>query len=462
MRYRLLKSTYFVRLRSAIAALATLAFITATPFALGQSGESAPQKITAPQEQTSIPPASAASSDTSHQPTTAAKLHAKIQEEPKDAASESQSKAITEDELKRLLLGKDLFLRGGFLDNNLSFNENGKLVSHSAKGSYTLNSVRIERLRLTKHKLELEATRYGLHFLGQLAYESSSSAYDRVRVTPNKKFVKITIDREVVVSPKKKKNKGAAKGKSAKPSSPPTSISPSGPDNATNKDDANINKDEEERTPEEQLKASIAATPTAERPIDPDSVTTTVSPAHAASVLRNALEVIFANSLDEAMMKSLPDFWASYYRSAEQHAEFHPANPNVLPLSSVDKKPRLLSNFEPPSNEYAQSCAVAGMSLYRTVIGPDGKPDEIAIIRPIGFGLDENAVDSIRKAKFEPGFKDGRPVAVVIDLVVQFRIYSNRTAQSSPQGTEQKEAKPEDGKALPKQSPLPGPYGTGR
>ena len=68
------------------------------------------------------------------------------------------------------------------------------------------------------------------------------------------------------------------------------------------------------------------------------------------------------------------------------------------------------------------------MALYHVVVGADGKPGEIAVARPIGFGLDENAVASIRKASFSPAMKDGKPVPVLLDLVVQFRIYSKRTS----------------------------------
>jgi hypothetical protein len=90
------------------------------------------------------------------------------------------------------------------------------------------------------------------------------------------------------------------------------------------------------------------------------------------------------------------------------------------------------------------------MALYHTVIGPDGKPGEIAVARPIGFGLDENAVSAIRKATFDPAMKDGKPVPVLLDLVVQFRIYSKRTAVSG---------KPEvDDKTT---TQLPGPYSVG-
>ena len=115
---------------------------------------------------------------------------------------------ISEADLKQILVGKALFLRDGYLDNSLSFNEYGHLIGHSPQGSYTLNAIQIDRVRLSKHKVTLEGARYGLHFLGQLAFEDTSSAYDRVRITPNKKVLKITIDREVVVKPKKEAKGG--------------------------------------------------------------------------------------------------------------------------------------------------------------------------------------------------------------------------------------------------------------
>ena len=66
---------------------------------------------------------------------------------------------MTEDELKRMLVGKQLYLRGGYMDNSLSFSEFGKLIGHSPQGSYTLNQIQIDRVRLTKHKVELEGER---------------------------------------------------------------------------------------------------------------------------------------------------------------------------------------------------------------------------------------------------------------------------------------------------------------
>ncbi len=195
--------------------------------------------------------------------------------------------------------------------------------------------------------------------------------------------------------------------------------------------------------------AEIAAAPAAERPADAKSVTTTTSQAHSNKLLRDALDNVFAQPFDSRMMESMPGFWKLYYAAAATKTDYRPADPAVLRQSDVDKKARLTSTFEPQSNEYAQDHGVAGICLYHVVIGADGKPGEIAVARPIGFGLDENAVDSIRKATFEPAIKNGNPVPVMLDLVVEFRIYSNRTAVTG-NPSEQPAAAPS----------LPGPYST--
>ena len=364
--------------------------------------------------------------------------------------SEPAYSEITEDELKQQLVGKSLFLRGGYLDNSLTFNEHGAIIGHSAQGSFTLSGIEIDKVHLTKHKLELEGARYGLHFLGALAYEDPTTAVDRVRITPKKKVVKITIDREEVLPRKNKNEKQGDRGK--KPSGGPRrTAAPSGPPpaaQATPPATALGAADTGQQSDADQAKAEIAAAPAAERPADPASVTATYSQGHANNMLKDALSRVFAAGIDDKLIASMPDCWKLYYQAQAANADYRPADPAVMRQNAVDKKARLLTAFQPESNEYAQANAVSGMALYHTVIGPEGKPVEIAVGRPIGFGLDESAVDAIRKASFEPAIKDGKPVPVLLDLVVQFHIYSKRTAAASP---------PEDTGKQPKPT-LPGPY----
>lgn len=485
----------------------------ATPAQTPAQPDAAPQS----QNPATAPPSAdnsaqpAASQDTSTQPAAtpaangqpeapaAGKPAASAPGEPAQSASEEPG-ATTEDELKKMLIGKPLFLRNGYLFDQLSYNELGMLIGRSPHASYTLSAVQIDKVRLTKHKLELEGARYGLHFLGALATEDPATAMDRVKITPKKKTLKITIDREIVVKPKKEKPVKPAKTKPADaqviqskesiakatatlapvmpepvPASDATATAaatpgaagePQGAEAPKQPADANASASpastsaaapegahpESAAQPEaadaDQGKAEMAAAPKEERPADPNSVTFTLSPAHAAKILKKAINNVFATGLDDRMMASMPDFWKNYYQAAQAKTDFQPSDPAVMRQGTVDQKAKLTSKFEPASNQYAQDNGVAGMALYHVVIGPDGTPGEIAVARPIGFGLDENAVTAIQAAKFSPAIKDGKPVAVLLDLVVQFRIYSKRTSIIRIPGQEDNPAAPI----------LPGPY----
>lgn len=393
---------------------------------------------------------------------------AEVKTIPPAKPDSGQPGAISEEELKQQLVGKQFYLRGGYMGDSLTFDEHGKIVGHPPQASYTLSVIQVDHVHLTKHKVELEGIRYGLHFNEQLASDDSTSAYDKVRITPKKKVVKITIDREMVVNPKKRKEKesGREKAKAVKPalatapvSGPaPATSAPASPAPATAPPPqataaaGSAPGEAEEPSPAEQLKASIAATPEAERPADPTSVTTTTSQMHANDLLRKAIDAVLASGLDDRMMAAMPECWKLYYQAVAAKTDYRPTDPSILRQNTVDQKARLLTSFEPESNDFAQAAGVAGMALYHTVIGPDGKPGEIAVARPIGFGLDENAVAAIRKAKFSPAIKGGQPVPVMLDLVVQFRIFSKRTGVASTPAPEDKE------KDKPAAPVLPGPY----
>jgi TonB family protein len=193
----------------------------------------------------------------------------------------------------------------------------------------------------------------------------------------------------------------------------------------------------------EQAQAEIALAPAIERPADAKSVTTSHSQAHANQLLEKAIDSVFAVGVDARMMAAMPTYWKLYYQPAAW-----PPDPSVLKQSAVDKKARLVSVIDPTSNQYAQDHGVAGMAEYHVVVAADGKLSDIAIARPIGFGLDEIAVQSLHQAAFEPAMKDGHPVPVTLDMVVEFRIYSKLTAEAT---------KPHAVPA-PEHPTLPGPY----
>jgi TonB family protein len=85
--------------------------------------------------------------------------------------------------------------------------------------------------------------------------------------------------------------------------------------------------------------------------------------------------------------------------------------------------PRALFAPDPEYSEEARKAKYQGTVVLWVVVGPDGRTHEIRVQRSLGMGLDEKAMEAVRLWKFEPARKDGRPVAVQINVEVNFRLY---------------------------------------
>jgi protein TonB len=85
--------------------------------------------------------------------------------------------------------------------------------------------------------------------------------------------------------------------------------------------------------------------------------------------------------------------------------------------------PVVLYQPEPEFSEEARKAKVAGNVLVYLVVDENGKPQHVRVIRGIGLGLDEKAVEAVRNYKFKPAMKAGQPVAVEMNVEVNFQIF---------------------------------------
>jgi len=85
--------------------------------------------------------------------------------------------------------------------------------------------------------------------------------------------------------------------------------------------------------------------------------------------------------------------------------------------------PRAVFTPDPEYSEEARKAKFQGTCVLWLVVGPDGHPRDIRVARTLGLGLDEKAIEAVKQWKFEPAMKDGKPVAVMINVEVSFRLY---------------------------------------
>jgi TonB family protein len=114
-------------------------------------------------------------------------------------------------------------------------------------------------------------------------------------------------------------------------------------------------------------------------------------------------------------------FFSEYYNRPENQKPINfdaPEKPdeNETPLKIISK-PRAIYT------DKARSSGVSGIIRLAVGFSADGKVKHILIIKPLGYGLDEQAVRAAREIKFEPAIKDGKPISKVKFIEYSFMIY---------------------------------------
>ena len=87
-----------------------------------------------------------------------------------------------------------------------------------------------------------------------------------------------------------------------------------------------------------------------------------------------------------------------------------PSYPGVQIVGSGVKPPRVKSRVQPQHTDIARNARVMGTVLLEAIVRKTGAVDIIRVIRPLGFGLEENAAEALSQWMFEPGTKMGEPV----------------------------------------------------
>ena len=84
--------------------------------------------------------------------------------------------------------------------------------------------------------------------------------------------------------------------------------------------------------------------------------------------------------------------------------------------------PTLIYRVDPEYSEEARKARFQGTVILETLVRKDGFVDLVHVVRSLGFGLDQNAIDAVKKWRFRPGMKNGAPVDVPMRIEVSFNL----------------------------------------
>jgi TonB family protein len=86
--------------------------------------------------------------------------------------------------------------------------------------------------------------------------------------------------------------------------------------------------------------------------------------------------------------------------------------------------PAIISQVDPEFSEEARKAKFQGLCVLSIIVEPDGTPSNIRVSSSLGMGLDEKAIEAVKKWKFRPSMKDGRPVRYgPVEVDVDFHLY---------------------------------------
>ena len=113
---------------------------------------------------------------------------------------------------------------------------------------------------------------------------------------------------------------------------------------------------------------------------------------------------------------------ASLFKPPAEYTIENGSTATPFPIGNGVSAPMLVFKVEPKYSEEARQAKYSGSVLLSIVVDTNGIPRDIKVVRPLGLGLDQKAIEALSQWRFRPGAKDGVAVAVMAQVEVSFRM----------------------------------------
>jgi vitamin B12 transporter len=98
-----------------------------------------------------------------------------------------------------------------------------------------------------------------------------------------------------------------------------------------------------------------------------------------------------------------------------------PAFHHTKEILAHGKMPRLVHSVTPTFSLQALQQKISGYVFISLVVDELGLPTRLTVLRGLGHGLDEQALEAVSKYRFKPGVYDGQPISVPLTVAVNFQ-----------------------------------------
>jgi protein TonB len=95
----------------------------------------------------------------------------------------------------------------------------------------------------------------------------------------------------------------------------------------------------------------------------------------------------------------------------------------VMSVGGGVSAPVVIHTVEPEFTPEARSANLQGSVAIQLIVDSQGNPQNVHLVRHLGMGLDEKAIEAVKQYKFKPAMYEGRPVAVQLVIDVAFHLH---------------------------------------
>ena len=150
------------------------------------------------------------------------------------------------------------------------------------------------------------------------------------------------------------------------------------------------------------------------------------------------------------LLDDLPSVWAVFSRvmsEADRSVDSPEPSPEAMPIEIYSElepaaadgvtPPAFFRQLKPAYPEAAARAEIAAIVELTAVFQADGQVGEVEVQRWAGYGLDESAVETLRRLSFRPATRQGKPVSFRGLVRYNFRRPSSQAIRSSAQSQEE-------------------------
>lgn len=95
----------------------------------------------------------------------------------------------------------------------------------------------------------------------------------------------------------------------------------------------------------------------------------------------------------------------------------------VMSVGGGVSAPVVIHSVDPGFTESARSANYQGTVSIQLIVDPQGNPQNVHVVRHLGMGLDDMAVQAVKQYRFRPAMYEGHPVAVQMIIDVDFHLH---------------------------------------